>query len=180
MYVKQHQKPGMSDEEGEMLKKIKLLGMHVLLNIKFDQEEVINILEMIKDSASVQPKADDDEKSDVESKSDHETKVDEIDVEGLVKYCSRLVQTLESQYPNAWDGFIYKYTTERDSNLSEIQRRVLTLNIDQSSHAEVYLKLTDSKALLRAETVKYLILLWLKMSMIKSFKKTLRKLRLSA
>lgn len=26
MYVKQHQKPGMSDEEGEMLKKIKLLG----------------------------------------------------------------------------------------------------------------------------------------------------------
>ncbi|XP_026687194.1 phosphatidylinositol 4-phosphate 3-kinase C2 domain-containing subunit beta-like [Diaphorina citri] len=79
--------------------------MHVLLNIKFDQEEVINILEMIKDSVSVQTKADDDEKSDVESKSDHETKVDEIDVEGLVKYCSRLTTlkksaSQQSQYEN--------------------------------------------------------------------------------
>ncbi|KAL1459635.1 hypothetical protein WDU94_011599 [Cyamophila willieti] len=136
-YVNQNQKPqGMSEEDEELMKKIKLLGMHVLLNIKLDQDEAIALINLIKDSSIVH---------------------DITDVTGLVRYCSRLVQTLETQYPNAWDSFIVKYSnSEADSNLSEVQKRVLRLNIDQSSHAEVFMKLTDSKALLRAETLKYL------------------------
>uniref|UniRef100_A0A8D8ZPL5 HEAT repeat-containing protein 1 n=1 Tax=Cacopsylla melanoneura TaxID=428564 RepID=A0A8D8ZPL5_9HEMI len=136
-YVNEHQKPqSMSEEEEELMKKIKLLGMHVLLNIKLDRDEAIAMIELIKESSIVH---------------------DSTDVTGLVRYCSRLVQTLESQYPSAWDSFIIKYSRrEGDSSLSEVQKRVLRLNIEQSSHAEVFMKLTDSKALLRAETLKYL------------------------